>query len=187
MTTEWKLVPVEPTDDMIVAFAEAWYSKRQCIDDPDMLDAYSAMLAAAPVPPAGGEVEAQMLEEMYRRFGAGKQADDWLCVDDTQLGVEFCADFMRPHVTRLTAERDALKAEVETERKFRLSAEGGWREANRVIGMQRAKLDEQESELTKARELLTEASGKLYVDTQLKLRIAHFLAHQSAPAAKGGE
>lgn len=44
----WKLVPIEPTDDMIVALAEAWYSKRQTIDDPDMLDAYCGMLAVAP-------------------------------------------------------------------------------------------------------------------------------------------
>lgn len=43
-----QLVPAVPTDDMIVAFAEAWYSKRQAIDDPDMLDAYKAMLAVAP-------------------------------------------------------------------------------------------------------------------------------------------
>lgn len=44
----WQMVPVEPTDDMIVAFAEGWYSKRQAIDDPDMLDAYRDMLVAAP-------------------------------------------------------------------------------------------------------------------------------------------
>lgn len=43
-------VPRVPTDEMIVAFAEAWYSKRQAIDDPDMLDAYAAMIAAAPAP-----------------------------------------------------------------------------------------------------------------------------------------
>lgn len=46
----WQLVPKEPTDDMIVAFAEQWYSKCQCIDDPDMLDAYKAMLEVAPQP-----------------------------------------------------------------------------------------------------------------------------------------
>lgn len=47
---QYKLVPVEPTDDMVIAFAETWYSKRQAYDDPDMLDAYRDMLAAAPVP-----------------------------------------------------------------------------------------------------------------------------------------
>ncbi len=47
----FKLVPVELTDDMVIAFAETWYSKHQAYDDPDMLDAYRAMLAAAPTPP----------------------------------------------------------------------------------------------------------------------------------------
>lgn len=44
----WKAVPIDPTDEMIVAFAQAWYSKRQVIDDPDMLDAYRDMLAVSP-------------------------------------------------------------------------------------------------------------------------------------------
>lgn len=48
MGNEFVMVPRVPTDEMIVAFAEAWYSKRQAIDDPDMLDAYAAMLAVAP-------------------------------------------------------------------------------------------------------------------------------------------
>jgi hypothetical protein len=47
---EWVMVPREPTDDMIVAFAEEWYSQRQTIDDPQMLEAYAAMLSAAPAP-----------------------------------------------------------------------------------------------------------------------------------------
>lgn len=47
----YKLVPVEPTDDMVIAFAETWYSKRHAYDDPDMDDAYRDMLAAAPTPP----------------------------------------------------------------------------------------------------------------------------------------
>lgn len=46
----WKLVPTELTEDMLVAFAETWYSKRQTIDDPDMADAYADMLAVAPEP-----------------------------------------------------------------------------------------------------------------------------------------
>ncbi|VFR96445.1 phage-related hypothetical protein [plant metagenome] len=45
------LVPVEHTLDMVIAFAEVWYSKRRAIDDHDMQDAYAAMLAAAPTPP----------------------------------------------------------------------------------------------------------------------------------------
>ncbi|WP_104910537.1 hypothetical protein [Pseudomonas sp. LG1D9] len=47
----FKLVPVKPTDDMVIAFSETWYSKRQAYDDPDMDDAYRDMLAAAPTPP----------------------------------------------------------------------------------------------------------------------------------------
>jgi hypothetical protein len=46
----WRLVPVEPTDDMIVAFAEQWYSKVRCIDDCEMEDCYAALLAATPLP-----------------------------------------------------------------------------------------------------------------------------------------
>lgn len=46
----WQLVPTVPTDEMIVAFAEEWYSRQQCIDDPDMADAYKSMLAVAPIP-----------------------------------------------------------------------------------------------------------------------------------------
>ncbi|WJN52069.1 hypothetical protein [Pseudomonas asiatica] len=53
--TEMVSVPRVPTDEMIVAFAEAWYSKRQTIDDPDMLDAYAAMLAVAPAQQHQGE------------------------------------------------------------------------------------------------------------------------------------
>lgn len=48
----WKLVPAAMTLDMCVAFAEAWFSKVRCIDDPEMQDAYTAMLNAAPA--AGG-------------------------------------------------------------------------------------------------------------------------------------
>lgn len=48
----WKLVPVEPTEEMVIAFAEEWYSRRQTIDDPQMVEAYRAMLAASPAAPA---------------------------------------------------------------------------------------------------------------------------------------
>lgn len=41
------VVPVEPTIEMSIAFAEVFYSKRRCIDDHDISDWYRAMLAAA--------------------------------------------------------------------------------------------------------------------------------------------
>ncbi|EME1742090.1 DUF551 domain-containing protein [Cronobacter sakazakii] len=44
----WKLVPIEPTVEMQIAFAEAWFSKVRCVDDCELEDAYIAMLAAAP-------------------------------------------------------------------------------------------------------------------------------------------
>ncbi|PPY22293.1 hypothetical protein C3D69_01890 [Cronobacter sakazakii] len=44
----WKLVPIEPTIEMQIAFAEAWFSKVRCVDDCELEDAYIAMLAAAP-------------------------------------------------------------------------------------------------------------------------------------------
>lgn len=47
---DWQLVPATITLDMCVAFAEAWFSKVRCIDDPEMQDAYADMLAAAPSP-----------------------------------------------------------------------------------------------------------------------------------------
>jgi hypothetical protein len=55
----YAIVPLSVTDEMIVAFAEEWYSKRQVIDDPDMADAYKAMLAVATQPAAApsGDVE----------------------------------------------------------------------------------------------------------------------------------
>lgn len=48
----WVLVPVELTDDMAIAFAEVWFTKRRPIDDPEMEDCYAAMLAAKPEPQA---------------------------------------------------------------------------------------------------------------------------------------
>ena len=45
MTAQWKLVPVEPTDEMVEA---GWIDTEGV--DPD--DIYGSMLAAAPEPPA---------------------------------------------------------------------------------------------------------------------------------------
>lgn len=91
--------------------------------------------ATAPVPPAG-DVEA---------LEVWKWTVNGMVADPEYLQYSKKAFVRLPVVTRLTAERD-------TERKFRLAAEGGWREANRVIAMQRAKLDEQEAELAKLKD-----------------------------------
>lgn len=50
----WVLVPREPTEEMILAFAETWFKKRRCIDDPEFDDAYAAMIQAAPAHDAAG-------------------------------------------------------------------------------------------------------------------------------------
>lgn len=42
------MVPEVMDLDMEVAFCEAWFSKRRCIDDADMQDAWAAALAASP-------------------------------------------------------------------------------------------------------------------------------------------
>ncbi len=44
------LVPREATLDMSIAFAEAFYRERRCIDDHDISEWWSAMLDAAPKP-----------------------------------------------------------------------------------------------------------------------------------------
>lgn len=67
----YALVPLEPTDDMTVAFAEAWFSKARPIDDCEMSDAYAAMLAAAPTPTAPADVarDAERLKGIRRLCG----------------------------------------------------------------------------------------------------------------------
>ena len=47
----WKLVPVEPTLEMSIAFGESFYAKERCIDDDQISDWWGAMLSAAPQPP----------------------------------------------------------------------------------------------------------------------------------------
>lgn len=67
----YRLVPVVPTDDMIVAFAEAWYSERQAYDDPEMMGAYRDMLSAAPTPPPTIYDEAKELERCRAFWNQG--------------------------------------------------------------------------------------------------------------------
>ena len=50
--TKWKLVPVEPTPEMLDAgHRAAWQSVPSLFDRDDVANVYRAMLAAAPQPP----------------------------------------------------------------------------------------------------------------------------------------
>lgn len=79
----WKLVPTALTEDMLVAFAEAWYSKRRCIDDCEMDDAYAAMLEVAPTPSFYHDARTgftavgdQLVNEMELYFDANANVSD---------------------------------------------------------------------------------------------------------------
>lgn len=111
----WKLVPVEPTVDMVEA-------GRECAG----AGVYRRMLAAAPVPPAGGDwVTHRDYRAHVTRLQAGIYARDKV--------IEAWAK----EAQNLETQRDALKAEVE-----RLT------ESRKTVRM---KLDAQ-SELAKAQE-----------------------------------
>lgn len=56
-TKRWVTVPLPLTDDMEVAFAEVWYSRRRCIDDVEMADAWAAACNAAPESPKDPRTE----------------------------------------------------------------------------------------------------------------------------------
>ena len=68
----WKLVPVEPTDDMLVAGTEAWHdarSKRPAMEDCEEAAAcWRAMLAAAPQP-AAPDAQAESSDVSWRKPG----------------------------------------------------------------------------------------------------------------------
>lgn len=182
MSQEWKLVPVEPTAVMISE------GDRRFSFGVDKI--YATMIAAAPVPPAGGEVEVLAcltsggkalyfpcpniewrdgdIELVDRDHVTRLQADcEALAIMHTQAQVKWCA------------ERDALKAEVKR-------LHGRLREEQTYVSELAAEHTAMESELTKARELLTHIRDTTagYAHRE---KIDLLIAHQSAPAAKGGE
>ncbi|BCG27587.1 hypothetical protein TUM18999_57780 [Pseudomonas tohonis] len=64
----WVAVPWQITTDMVVAFAETWYRKRRAIDDPEMDDAYAALLLAAPMLPASLPCSSRIPAGLYREL-----------------------------------------------------------------------------------------------------------------------
>lgn len=107
MTTEWKLVPVEPTEEMLMAFDE------NCDGlDPEIAQSqWQKILAAAPVPSAGAvEVNHQYLcKGLYERWMPLQESE----VEDAKReGFQVRELVDRAHVTRLTAENARLQAEL---------------------------------------------------------------------------
>ncbi|WP_199885125.1 hypothetical protein [Pseudomonas bohemica] len=95
---EWKLVPVEPTPEM---YAAASVDSRE----QGFIGAgYKAMLAATTVPPAGDVEVFTAIDQLCAE--AAENGNSW------HAWAEPRAELVKAYVTRLTAERDALKAEV---------------------------------------------------------------------------
>lgn len=175
--TQWKLVPVEPTEEMILGF---WGEVTK--GAPEIAaakEAYADMLAAAPQPPAlGWEPEVIYMLRNTATNSPWRDADK--AAFDCAAGlVEYERRELvdRAHVNRLQAKvedlnqslsrarkahassQGILQAEVEQERMTRHSAEGGWHEANRVIAMQREKLDKHEARNTELERLCDQVKG----------------------------
>lgn len=86
----WITVPLPLTDDMEVAFAEAWYSKRRCVDDVEMADAWAAACNAAPESPQDPRTES--LQRQLGRLdvvvrNAGKVRDKLQAANDELLAL----------------------------------------------------------------------------------------------------
>jgi hypothetical protein len=141
MSTEYRVVPVEPTDEMIAAVEHDSYTFATgdeewigCVSEDMAREIYTNMLTAAPVPPASGEVEVHRYQAVSMFTEDGNKITyaphgPWMVMASVH-------DY---HVTQ-------LQAEVAEVRAFNDKA---WAEA-----MENArKADTLQSELTKARKL----------------------------------
>jgi len=86
----WIKVPVPLTVEMEIAFSEAWFSKRRCLDDVEMADAWEAACEAAPSAPADPRAEALSRQlarnyEMLRNAGAAR--DKLNCANEELLSL----------------------------------------------------------------------------------------------------
>lgn len=162
------------------------------------------LTAAAPVPPAGGDVEVlahvqgdhtlQWLSDSWRSIPKGTELVDRAHVTWLQANCEALAIMHRQAQVKWCTERDALKAEVE--RKTHV-----YQVERAKLTEKRAKNDALQSQLTEARELLAELTYRaadvvecvhgIELPGAGVMRVRKLRAvledHQSAPAAKGGE
>lgn len=179
MSIKYRVVPFEPTAEMLRPFDRFMRPEaaKQLLME---------VFAAAPVTPAGGEPEVFEVNDLDGDGGS-------------QMVVS--AEAHRAHFTRLQAEVAELKQQVEWRGEMAASNERQYTEQlGKVIALQ--------SELTKAREFAAKVhdgmNGMLaleedddvldYLGTEAAnfLGVGHrpedlkkFVAHQSAPAAKG--
>lgn len=89
----YKLVPVEPTTEMVLAGLKALggcvgsCGEASPPEHSDILDAFSGMLAAAPTPPQPiyDEVKERELFEAYATSALGRDSDGYYIATDTYL------------------------------------------------------------------------------------------------------
>lgn len=207
MNEQWKMVPIEPTAEMHDA-ARDWSIERygKAVGSDGSSGCYAAMLAAAPVPPAGdvevrpiGYVSKSVIDEL----SAGNHVP--ACITSSSKsrtnqhpGPDFIREiaiFDSSHVSRLTAEREALQqrlniadqrvCDLTTERSglaAELSHVREERDSYQRVGIQaQSELTKALSWLGHAKPLLHSGGFNLAADD-----IGNYLAHQSVPAAKGG-
>ena len=178
MSQEWKLVPVEPTGEMLseIHLLESFTGQA-------LTARYKAMLAAAPVPPAG---------DLPERMDAPSRDEYelecyWAAAMEQAKAHNDCLDACLPIIARLQAENAALqqRLNVADQRVDQLQSESFEALYNAAI----EERDAAQSELTKARELLKECVDCVRYGDEFDLpvttmkRVDDLLAHQSAPAA----
>lgn len=155
------------------------------------------LLAAAPVPPAGGEPEVERFTDTHQwRDQYGIKEQELLCVS---------AEDFDAHVTRLQADVERLNSRIEEfeveasvtqnaldEKDYAIKTLQSGLEAERkehavteaIAEKHELRANEYASELTKARELLHKYWTNASVCSFASKDIGEFLAHQSVPAAK---
>ena len=118
MSQQWKSVPVEPTEhmlnvmhDRVLISVNTRKEEARIVNDKEW---WSMVVAAAPQPPALGCCEPTAEEKAMLENGDYTPEELW--------------GGSRPTCPKCHGKTHPLLAEIENERKVRMSAEGGWRE-----------------------------------------------------------
>jgi hypothetical protein len=121
MNTQWKLVPVEPTETMVINGFES--EPNECFTDEEVWEQYqemsgcqqaafraklcwAAMLGSAPSAPTDGQIEVVAVINEQGEYFKETFVEHRPGIDRLPVGTEL-VDIA--HVIRLTAERDALQ------------------------------------------------------------------------------